>query len=698
MPFALANNRLQTRKPMLKALLKLVLGLTALVAILFIALLVLVDTNQYRSAIEAAVADNTGYELTIAGDLDFQLFPSLGLTLNDVRLKNPAYPQELASTSAVSLKVNASALTRGQLLIQEFITDDFHVNYTVDENGNNYWAVPETGEAPDPAESEDSSGELVSATFERISIANASIDIQDQSAGTRYSLSNANLESSYSNIDGVPFPLTLQFDYVTYSENTGLAEPIPMSLRSIVSANLERGTVEISEFNFTLTPLLLQGQMTLSGLNDSIALAGSVQANPFDVNELVNAFAASDEDAPAITTSTATLPKLGFALKFNGDESAVVISELTANLGDSKIDGNADIRLATDFTPMNVNYSLTSTAIDLSPFMAADEEPAAEPVANSNSNNGSSAASSNQASLEDTMLPTDLLSSFNVIGSVSVDSVKAEDYLFENINIYTNVESGVLDIEIQPISAFNGTIDGTVRVDGRSPEALMTSQLNVRQLDLVDLAPSISRFNSVTGKLNVVSEYTASAATTSSLLNTLNGATQFAISENSVDIGVIKQIFTTISALSPSGGSIQQWPDQIQFNQLGGYIVMENGISENQLVNLKMDNFLLDGVGGVDLDNGDFNYQLAFTLLGEPELQTIPIDDLYHGVEWPVECAAPFAADVSQYCRPDFTRVREIFGRIGANALRNELEETITDQVPQNLRDSARGLLQNILN
>lgn len=679
---------------MVKALVKLVLGLTALVAILFVALIILVDTNQYRSAIEAAVAENTGYELTIAGDLDFQLFPSLGLTLNDVRLKNPAYPQELASTSAISLLVNASALTRGQLLIQEFITDDFHVNFTIDENGDSHWDVPNSGAMTNSEDSADSGSELVSATFERISIANASIDIQDQSAGTRYSLSNANLDSSYTNIDGVPFPLTLQFDYVTYDGDTGLAEPMPISLRSIVSANLERGTIEISEFNFTLTPLLLQGQMMVSGLNDSLAVAGSVQASPFDVSELVNAFAPADEDPAAIPSNTSTSPKLGFTLNFNADESAVAISELAVTVGDSLINGSSDIRLATDFSPMSVNYSLASSSFDLSPYIASDEAPSAEPAADS----ASRSDPATQVEPEATRLPTELLSSINVIGSISVDSVRANDYLFEDINIYTNVESGVLDIEIQPIAAFNGTIEGTVRIDGRSPEALMTSQLNVKQLDLVDLAPSISRFNSVTGRLNVISEYTANAATTSSLLGTLSGTTQFAISENSVDIGVIKQIFTTISALSPSGGSIQQWPDQIQFSQLGGFIVVENGINENQLINLKMDNFLLEGVGGVDLDEGNFDYQLGFTLLGEPELQTIPIDELYHGVEWPVECAAPFAAEVSQYCRPDFTRVREIFGRIGANALRSEIEDTITDQVPENLRDTARGLLQNILN
>lgn len=688
---------------MLKVLLKFFLGLAALAIALIVGLVILIDANQYKSAIESAVASNTGYELSIAGDLALDFFPSVGLTLNDVRLKNPAHPQELASTSAVSLKIDASALISGRLLIQEFVTDDFHINYTIDESGISGWEV-ENAAGDSQATTDDSdSADIVSATFERISISNASIDIQDLSQGSRYSLANVNLESSSTNIDGMPFPVDLQFEYVTYSDTTGLAEPVPMGLRSIVSADLNSGVVEIREFNFSLTPMLLQGQVSITGLNDTIAANGSVNANPFDLTGLLQTLGGGESENNRQETNlnaNTQLPKLSFELEFNADQSQFSLSGLDIKLGESVVQGNAEVRLATDFTPMNVSYSLSSTALDLSPFMAEEEDtPATENQSGATDATGAEANNSSANNpIADTILPIELLSSFDVIGSVSIDSLKANEYLLENISVLTNIESSVLDIEIQPISTFQGTIAGNIRVDGRSPEAPMTARLNFNQLNLVDLAPAVSRLNSVTGKLNMTSEYTASAASTGSLASTLDGSTQFAISENSVDIGVIKQIFTTISALSPTGGSIQEWPDQVQFSQLGGYIVLDNGIAENQLINLKMDNFQLDGVGGIDLASSAFNYQLAFTLLGEPEVQTIPIGELYHDVEWPVECAATFDDEVSQYCRPDFNSVRQIFAQIGTNALRNELEETITDKVPENLRDTARGLLQNILN
>ncbi len=60
---------------------------------------------------------STGYELTIAGDMDIAFFPSVSLTLNDVRLKNPASPQELASTTAALLQVDLRALISGEICV-----------------------------------------------------------------------------------------------------------------------------------------------------------------------------------------------------------------------------------------------------------------------------------------------------------------------------------------------------------------------------------------------------------------------------------------------------------------------------------------------------------------------------------------------------------------------------------------------------
>ena len=156
-------------------------------------------------------------------------------------------------------------------------------------------------------------------------------------------------------------------------------------------------------------------------------------------------------------------------------------------------------------------------------------------------------------------------------------------------------------------------------------------------------------------------------------MNTLGGTTSFSVSENSIDISLIKQLFTEIATLSPTGESIQQWPDVIRFSEVEGYVLLENGLSDGQEVNLHLDNLNLNGTGGINLGSNTFNYDLNFSFLPPPQTQTIPVNELYHNVSWPVQCGASFDSEISQYCRPDFTRVREIFAQLGANAAQQEI-------------------------
>ena len=129
---------------MWKTILKVVGIIALFLVLLIVGATFFLNNNQYKSALQESALTTLGYELIIAGDLDINFFPSLALTLNDVRLKNPAFPQELASISAVSLRVDTRKLFRGQLLIQELSADDFHINYYTDANGNNIWDVEPT--------------------------------------------------------------------------------------------------------------------------------------------------------------------------------------------------------------------------------------------------------------------------------------------------------------------------------------------------------------------------------------------------------------------------------------------------------------------------------------------------------------------------------------------------------------------------
>jgi len=665
----------------MKILLRILAVIALIVVVAAVGLVYFIRSGDHTSTIEQAVADSTGYELTIAGDLNVEFFPRLGLTLSDVRLRNPGQRQELLSTSEVVLRVNLRQLLSGNVQVEELLADNFHVNYYVNADGSSIWDVAGMTDMDSQEDSDGDSGDssgIENLTVDRISINNTSIDYQDLSAGSRYQVNNFNLETRDTNLAGRPFDMQIDFDF----ENNGMSEAVPISMRSNIIVDISNSNVNLNNVALTVTPLLLQGEISLVSFANNPQFTGNLRADPFNMRTLLERFALVAEAAGGGAPVLDSDQLASFEMEFSGNQSEATLPSMTLTLGNASIEANGSVRFASGISPMNVSYSVIGGDIDLTPYLGgadAEEEP---PTASGPE--------------VDTPLPVEALASMNLLGSVSLGSVTLDEMRFDDINLYTNIEDSVLDLELAPVTAFNGTLQGAVRFDARSNAPALTSQFSVNQMNLVELAPAISRFNSATGNLNLEADHTATGSTVNGLMDTLSGTTSFAITDNSVDIGLIKQVFTAIAALSPTGESIQQWPDEIRFSEMGGYLVFADGLDANQELKLLMDNFDVTGGGGVDLNAGTFDYDLLFTVLGEPYTQTIPISERYHDISWPVQCEAAFSAEISQYCGPDFAQVRQIFTQIGTNAVRNRLNEVIDEQVPDNIRDGARGLLNNL--
>jgi AsmA protein len=701
---------------MLKRVLKVLGIFSVLLIISGILLINTVNTETNKRTIQKAILTATGYELTIAGDIDVNFFPSIGLTLNDVRLKNPGTPQELASTTAAILSVDVRALFSGNLLVQELSTNDFHINYFVDAEGQNIWDVDHELETFSSADSvitnatttslefsdSEPNSDIVAVSFERIQISNASIDIQDVSQGTRYSIKNLNLDSRDTNIEGKPFALDLTFDFLNYDPVAGEALPTAIGLQSNVVADINQQIISLSDVNLSLTPMLLQGDFALSNLNSTMTYQGEMDSNNFSVIGLLQTLGLIEENKEftgAIGGSTDSPPPLAFEFSFSGDQEKFSIPDLTASLGSTEVEADMTVRFATDFSPTNISYDLKTNSLDLTPFLTKDDVEFESDQDVEEAEDKQLIATETSAQTSETELPLELLNALNLLGSISVESITTNEFNFTDINIFTNIENGVLDIEIQPIRAFDGNIEGTIRLDGSGKElGRLSTQFVVSELDIISLAPSISRFESVTGRLGALIDLQAQGLTTNDLMNSLNGSTRFIVDESNVNMGLIKQVFTAIAALSPREFSVDRWPDIIQYNGLNGHIKFENGISEGQQVNLRMDNIDISGSGGIDIDAETIDYELTFTVLGGNHSQTISIDTLYHNVPWPVRCNAAFSDPISQYCRPNFEAVRDVFSQLGRSAFRGFLEDSLTEQLPNNLQEVGRGILRSLLN
>jgi AsmA protein len=692
------------KNPNVKLLFKFLASVVILAIVVVVALIFVSDPNQYKPAIVDAFRDNTGLELNIAGDLSLSFSPFIGVSLNDVRVTNPAWPQELASSTQISMRVDALSLLRRELLIEELLANDFHVNWFTDANGVNIWstagsqnASTETTASSAAASrgqqaTEDSGG--LSTNIRLISIENASIDIQNIQQNYNYSLRGLDLISRNSNVENRPFPVEAEFDLV---ENSSLNR-LPITFSSNNEIDLSAGNFKISEIQLSLTPMQLQGGIEIQDFNDQMSFSGELTSNTFPLQDLLKNFteteSSSEISLPGINTDQAQ--QMSLQMSVSGNQTGATVPDLAITVGTTEVDAEATIRFASELTPTIVSFTIESTALDLNQLLgqeAAVTQSGQDPVSQSGNVDIPPTPSATAQEME---IPRDLLVGMNVSGSVFIESLLYDQYQLDNVNIFTNLENGVLDLETQPISIFDGVVQGNMRVNSVPADSELTMQLSSQNITMADLPFPMFELEAITGRLNLEVDYSSSGKTLKDWRDNLSGTTSFSVTDNSVDIGVIKQVFTAIAALSPSGETIQQWPDVLRFQEFGGYAIFDNGIAENQEVKVRMDNFDLSGTGGINLDEGSFDYNFQFTVLGEPFLQTIPINANYHNVSWPVHCSANFDAEVSQFCRPDLTLVRELFLQMGTNAIQNRLQDVLTDQVPEELQDAARGLLRNL--
>ena len=123
--------------------LKWVLAVVGIVVVLLViatvVLPMVVDPNNYKEEMRTAVFEETGRELTIGGEIEWTVFPSIGLDLSDLELGNRSGfgDQPMLKVGAVRVSVKLMPLLGGKVEIGKVSLSDVSVNLSRKANGQN---------------------------------------------------------------------------------------------------------------------------------------------------------------------------------------------------------------------------------------------------------------------------------------------------------------------------------------------------------------------------------------------------------------------------------------------------------------------------------------------------------------------------------------------------------------------------------
>ncbi|NCF09760.1 MAG: AsmA family protein [Gammaproteobacteria bacterium] len=313
----------------LKILVILVVVLVLLVAGGAAAIVMLVDPNDYRGEIEAAVEENTGRELTLGGEIGLSVFPWLGLTLNDARLSNaPGFGDEpFAEVGEVEIRVKLLPLLSNTLEMETARLVGLKVNLARDDAGHANWDdLAGGGKHDDDRAGHDQAHEregraMAALAIGGIEISDSALTWEDRQAGQRYALQNVSLTTGEIG-GGRPVDLALGFDVESDKpqmagriELTGritadqAAQRISIAgtqlkadlkgdglpggafdatINADISADMAKQTASLANLRIATLGLQATGKVDATGLQDAPQVNGQLSVAEFGLAALTN--------------------------------------------------------------------------------------------------------------------------------------------------------------------------------------------------------------------------------------------------------------------------------------------------------------------------------------------------------------------------------------------------------------------------
>jgi AsmA protein len=367
----------------MKKVIKLVAWLLAVVVVVAVAAAIIiplvVDPNDYRDEISAAVKKHTGRELLIEGKIELSLFPWLGVRLGAMQLSNAAGfgPEPFARIGTADVRVRLLPLLRREVEMEKIVLHGLQANLGRRADGSTNWddligaaagtAAPAVKEAPAPAQPAAALGALALGGIE---LRDAKAVWDDRMADARYTIDNLQLTSSIATLDE-PFDVMLEFDvdssqpqlrghirvasHVTLAlqeqkyrlDATTLAADmqgamIPGGKASVrmqadVQADLAAQTASVAGLKLEAQGVTLQGKMDAASILAQPDVTGSLQLVLTDAATLLAPFRAQLPPEIKSAALQGSQAEMVFALSLG--RQTVTVSRLQAQVLDMAVTG-----------------------------------------------------------------------------------------------------------------------------------------------------------------------------------------------------------------------------------------------------------------------------------------------------------------------------------------------------------------------
>lgn len=447
-----------------------------------------IDPNQFKPMISEQVKKATGQELVIAGNIEWQLFPTLGLKVGKTSLKNP---QDFAQENFVQFDSAQASVDLLPIFSKHIAVGDISLN-----GARIFMQTKRDGV---------SNLEVLQKDIKATQATNAT-QAKQAPAQTAEPSTQASEEekSALAALNG--WQITLAGLELS---NAGV----------LIQNDIDNSVTELSEFNFKLDRFALDQWTNITF--DLKAQAGGlfVDAKGKSQLNIASDFSKASLRDFSINKSIKgdALPKKKMdvavqgAFDFDVQKSSAQFSDIVIQADNLKMYGTSSVRLT---TPLNVRFDFKTDDMDLDNFLnlnAKQEDAKSQPQqtaqsSNDTSNNASQAATASESTTTFSKVEPDVsaLKSIDLAGSLVIPKIKMMNVITTDIKTDVEIKKGVAKLKRFTANLYQGNISSSASLNVNPHFARYDAKFNLTGVQIEQLLRDFTQKDQVrvTGNTN----------------------------------------------------------------------------------------------------------------------------------------------------------------------------------------------------
>ena len=698
----------------IKIFLIVIAALVVLLAATVFVVTQVIDPNDFKPQIREQAMTQANLDLEIPGDLAWQFWPSLGVSLGRTEARIAGEEDLFAGINSASVGVAVWPLLFGQVEMDGVTLDGLEVNLVETADGANWEKIgPQDGAEEETAPTEEeqpgeSGGMDIPLTIPSVAITDGKIRYRNTTDGTDIRVEHFNFNAQDVSLEE-PFPMQMSLRYQDQSDmrvdlnlGTTLAADLennhfvldPMTLdadiagmtTNPVSVHLEQKLdVNLDEDRAQVTDLLLEaagtrttGNATVTGLTGEMKVAGQINTEPFDANKALEAIG----EEPIATRDDNALSKVALSATLDGPANSVMVNPLKVTLDSSTLTGTAGLE---NLETGKIVFDLNLDKITLDGYLPpqSDEQDSGAASGAGGGTGGKEGGTTQLSEAE--LIPVDSLRPLLLDGSLKIGELNYDTIQASNIVFNVDAKDGVLRLTKASGDTLQGGFNASGRLDVSGNTPRISFKQNVSSMQLQPVVAMALDKDLAKGIFSMDLDFSASGNSEKALVNSAKGNASMNLADGTVRglnlygtlVGGVNDMlgrFQGLSALIPnqeSGKLPAALSEDTKIIDLTTKASLNQQVANLDSLEAKLDKGTLSGNGWMNMLTQEFDLKIG---MQSPELGG---SKYLEDVTWPLRCQGSLAGSPAKWCGPDREGFAKIAQQAATNAAKGKLKEKL---------------------